>query len=311
MPKPPPGAELSVPMSDATLYRAIVEKMEQGSSYYEAAFFEQRRFDYPTSPVTAIRLPTLAWLDARLNLDWVGKVLLALTCLSWAMVPQISLLERLAVATLTCAAGWHVLIGLTLIHEVWAGLLIALSASLHRKLWMAIPIALLAACIRELAFPFLLLAGTLAAMERRWKEAAAWFGAILAYLAVYAVHYYQWSQFVEPHARSLTGWGQMIGFPNLVHRIVLQTPLRMLPETLATILAAIAPLGWLALGRSGRLVFLYLCGMAILIAVLSRFNNFYWPLMVLPLWLSGLTFWSRLVFQASPSPTRRIRWSVQ
>ena len=69
-----------------------------------------------------------------------------------------------------------------MLHELWAGMLVALAFGLHRPgRWGALlAVAALALAIREHALPFVLLLCAMAAWRRDWTEAAAWAALVLA-----------------------------------------------------------------------------------------------------------------------------------
>ncbi len=70
------------------------------------------------------------------------------------------------------------------LHEVWAGLLVALAIGVHRpgKWGWSLAAAGAALAIREHALPFVLLLGAMAVWRRDWREAGAWGVLVLAFL---------------------------------------------------------------------------------------------------------------------------------
>ncbi|MFD2579857.1 hypothetical protein ACFSTD_17470 [Novosphingobium colocasiae] len=52
---------------DIALYKAAIRRIQAGQNYYDFIVPEQRARDYPVNPGLAVRLPTLAYLDA-----WLG-----------------------------------------------------------------------------------------------------------------------------------------------------------------------------------------------------------------------------------------------
>ena len=63
------------------------------------------------------------------------------------------------------------------LHELWAGMLLALAMGLHRpgrKWGAALVVAGLALAIREHALPFVMLMAAMALWRRDWKEGVAW-----------------------------------------------------------------------------------------------------------------------------------------
>ena len=83
-----------------------------------------------------------------------------------------------------------------LLHEVWAGTLIAISLALHRpNHWSwSVAAAALALAIRELALPYVLLMAAFALYRRSWRELGAWFALVL----LFAFRPFAWTRL--PHA---------------------------------------------------------------------------------------------------------------
>jgi len=171
--------------TDLQLYDVIAGRVAAGENYYAVAVAEQRARNFPVRPGLAVRLPTLALMTA-----WLGQgamialgVLLGLAVLvAWwrRLGEEPGGIDRRIVALLLLAIG--TMLGLKpeylALHEVWAGILLALAFALHRpgKWHAAWPAAALALAIREHALPFVLLLGALAAWRRDWRETAAWGG---------------------------------------------------------------------------------------------------------------------------------------
>jgi hypothetical protein len=285
-------------VSDATLYRHIIRRMELGESYYTAAAQEQRYHGFPLKPIVTVRLPSMSWLNLSSDPQLILRALLVLTAVAWAALPGLALGERTAVAVLITAGAWQVFADdAALIHEYWAALLIALSAAVYRphRWWVALLSALAAVLIRELALPFLLLAGAFAFAEGRCREAAGWAAATLIFGMAMVVHGFQVSQVALPTDRVSSGWLGLLGYPEVIRRIAMLTPIAVFPDPVAKVIASVALVGWLGLrDRRGVFVFLFLIGMTIFLAVFPRYNNLFWTLMVAPLWLAGLTFLPRL-----------------
>jgi len=53
---------------DLALYDKAIERIQAGENYYDFIVPVQRAANYPVNPGLAVRLPTLAYLDA-----WLGK----------------------------------------------------------------------------------------------------------------------------------------------------------------------------------------------------------------------------------------------
>ena len=61
---------------DLALYDVAIARIEKGENYYHFIAEEHRKADYPGRPGLAVRLPTLAYLDAWLGLP--GQIAAAL-----------------------------------------------------------------------------------------------------------------------------------------------------------------------------------------------------------------------------------------
>ena len=286
--------------ADLTLYRAIVDRVDAGEGYYEAAADELRRGNYPLKPFLAFRLPTLAIATA-----WLGRpVMMALQFTLFAAMiwgwwvrldRQFADRGRRISGTMLAAAGIAVALSGRYIdlHEVWAGTLIALSLALHRpgRAAWSIGVAALALSIRELALPYVLLMGALALWRRNWKEAAGWAGLVILFLIAMALHANAVADLVRPGDPGSPGWLTLDGWSGFLRTYHLAGPLRWLPAELAAPLIILALFGWASwkseTGRAGTILY---AGYAIAFMLFGRANNFYWGLMVAPAFLVGLAF---------------------
>ena len=192
---------------DLALYDHVIARIARGENYYQAAAREHRAANYPLRPGVAVRLPTLAYLDLWLGdrgqgadvLIW-GEVLAAIALMLaviWAWWRRLGdepgglRFQLLGTALVFVGASLGLNRYYFVLHELWTGMLIALSLGLHRpeRKWLgAVLAAGLALAIREHALPYVLLMGAAALYRRDWKEGAAW-GALVALFALgLAVH---------------------------------------------------------------------------------------------------------------------------
>lgn len=299
------GGEQAARDTDLQLYDRIAERVGAGENYYTAATQEQRAREFPVRPGLAVRLPTLAFLSATLG--------------TWGML---ALAALLAVATLV--AWWfrlrdepggpehakYVLLLLVIgavagfkpqylaLHEVWAGMLVALALALHRPgKWMGAWVAAaLALSIRELALPVVLLLGALAMWRGNRGEAAAWFMLVLLFGAGLALHLAQVSSVTSASDPLSPNWFALRGMAGWTGNVVLSSPLYLLPGWLAAPLVLLPLLGWAGwktgIGLTG---FLLCLGYGVAFMIAGRDNNFYWALIVMPVWFIGLAFTPRAV----------------
>lgn len=286
--------------ADVLLYQQVAAGVRGGGNYYAVAAEAQRRNGYPVRPFVTMRLPTLALIQAWLP----GIAVFALIC-AIAAVTLFVWFERLgdALARPTTRLIGVILLGiggmicvrpdLVAFHEVWAGLLVALSLALWRPGdWLlAVGVAACAMLIRETAALYAITMAGMAVLNGDRREAMGW-GAALGLLALAVVaHAYGWSHVVRPDDPTGPGWQGLLGFGFFAKTIVLLTGLAPLPELLAVSLVALAIFGWASWRDPLALrVLAVLGGYALLVSLFCRTDTYYWSLMVAPVTLIGLAF---------------------
>jgi hypothetical protein len=285
---------------DLQLYETIAARVRAGENYYAAAVAEQRAGNYPVRPGLAVRLPTLAFVAAWLGTTGLfvlaGLLGLGVVVAWWRRLgeePGGS--ERRPIAILLLVIGG--IVGLKpqyiLIHEVWAGLLLALAIALHRPgrwmvAWVAVALAL---AIREHALPFALLLAAFAAWRRDWRELAAW-AALIALFAVGLVwHLHEVARYLLPSDRPSPPWLVFGGLGGWTGKVIQSAMLYKLPFPLAAVLALLPLVGWAGWKtRLGLVCTLLFLGYGVLFMIAGRANNFYWALVVTPAWFVGYAF---------------------
>ncbi len=302
-PAPAPPVGPAVDYSDVRLYQDMASRIAAGESYYRAATSLQRAHGFPTRPFVTVRLPTLVMAAVWLGWGTLRAVLAALLLLAvvlWyrALAGKVAPGEQIAAALLVLAGGAMVSNpGLVTQHELWAGILltIALALRVRGNLVGAVLAAGLALAIRELALPFVLLAGLFALVEWRWRELAAW--SVLAGLFALALALHAQAEMGEalPSDLPSQGWAEHRGPAAPLRDLADVSLLTLLPRPLAW-LAALLPLyGWLAAPeRLARFAVPLFVGYMALLALFAREQNFYWAIMLLPAYLAGLAFLPRL-----------------
>ena len=285
--------------ADLQLYDRIAGRVAAGESYYAAAIDEQRAANFPVRPGVAVRLPTMAFLTALMGGEAFGGLLLlgALAGGAWYVrlgeEPGGRERRLLAVVLLLFGMAAGLNPSYLVLHEVWAGLFVALAIGLHRAgtwhwAWLAAAAAL---AIREHALPFVLLLGAMAAWRRDWREASAWGVLVLLFLVGLWLHVSRVEAMLLPSDSESPSWLALRGLQGLTGNIVATSPLQFLPAWLAAPFALLPLLGWAGWKSPlGTFAALLCAGYGVLFMIAGRDNNFYWALLVTPVWFAGLAF---------------------
>jgi hypothetical protein len=282
---------------DLRFYASVVSDVRSGRDYEEAAVARQRAAHFPLRPFFTVRPPALAVAQAR----FPGRRATDLTLAALALVVIAIWVWRLR--GLHLGAAWLVGVALTMaaslgmemggagvsyLHEAWAGLLMALSLALRseRRFGLAVAFGLLAALIRELAIPYLVVMAVFALIERRRGEAFAFGLALVAVLIALKLHAADVISLTSSRDLASPGWVAFGGWG-----FVLQTT-RWSLLVIPWVGAAIAPLALLGAAgwrdATGLRLFGLLAGYAAGFLVLGRPENVYWGLMTTPLIGVGL-----------------------
>lgn len=285
---------------DLALYAAIVRRMSAGEPYYPVAADELRKGVYPLRPFVTFRLPVLATAMAALGTTASRIVLWALgiaVVLAWyrRLDGAFSDDGRRLSGALLIASGLTAVAAteFVVLHEVWAGCLIALSFAVHRsdRWWPSVALGLAAILIRELALPFVLLMAAFAVWRRAWPEVAAWGIAIAIFAAALGLHAQAVATVVTAADPASPGWMTVGGWPAFLRAMAETSALRVFPNAVSAALIVLALFGWLSWrGSAGLFGTLLLAGYALIFMVLGRAQNFYWGLIVSPLLLLGFVF---------------------
>jgi hypothetical protein len=299
-----PSAAVPSEIGDFALYRAITQQIAAGAGYYRAAAAAQRAAGYPLRPFITVRPPTLAVVTAAVGMPVMRAVLVAAVLLAvlvwWQRLRTITDPATLqaVIGTLIIGSGLVAFISaaeLVVSHEVWAATLLALSWALHRpgtalSCWLpSVLLATAAVLIRELALPFLLLMTAFAVWQRQWPQVGAWLAGIACFAVALALHAQAVAAVAVAADLASPGWANFSGWPFFVLAMHGATPLRMLPEWTSPLLVPLVMLGWVGwrqpTGLFGALLF---AGYAVLFMALGRPDNWYWGLLIAPLFGLGL-----------------------
>ena len=302
---------------DLALYQAVVARVAAGESFYAASTAEQRARSFPVRPGFAVRLPTLAWIQAAIGplaTALAAYALLAGGALVWwlrlgdegASGSQ----RRFGVALMLLGSSFLLNSTYHPLHELWAGGLIALALGLHRpgRWGPALAVAALALAIRELALPFVLLMAALAARRRDWRESAAWAALAAAFAAALVIHLGVVAQYQRADDLAGPSWLALRGVHGWIGNVVDSSPLYLLPLPLAVVIAALALFGWCSRRTpSGIAAGLLLLGYGLAFMIAGRDNNFYWGLLVTPILFAGLAFVPQALRDRSTGTVRGVR----
>lgn len=295
---------------DLILYDVVIERVSKGENYYQIAAEEHRKRSYPLRPGLAVRLPTLAYIDAALGepgLRIVALVLMLSVLAAWwqRLGPEPrgepgGLQHRgIGLALLFMSAALGLNHDYFVLHEMWAGMLLALAFGLHRprggaggrRYGAALAAAALALAIRELALPFVALMAAMAMWRRDWKEAAAWSALIAVFLGVMAVHLHLVNQQVLPSDGLSAPWLALRGLSGWLSNLILSSSLHFLPHYIAGPLVMLMIFGWAGWkSPAGDFATLLYLGYGVAFMIAGRWNNFYWGAMIVPGLYIGLAF---------------------
>lgn len=296
----PESTHSSEEQRDVLLYDSIVASMRHGGEYYSVAAEKLRQGNYPLRPFITFRLPTLAMVQSHIPpiaIPICLYLLAATTALAWAvrLVEALrSWLARVA-AILLLAGGMTVFVQDVLwpFHEIWAGLLVALSLALRRSTrWIdAVAIGLVAALIRETAAVYMLLMAALAWRDGARREALGWGLALVLLAVALGFHAVAVGKVVTSLDTVSPGWSGLLGFGFFVKAIAASTALMILPAWAQAMMVGLALFGWTAwrdpLATRAALLF---AAFAVLLSAFARADTFYWALMIAPAFLIGLCF---------------------
>jgi hypothetical protein len=295
------GPATTVRFDDLQLYDAVIARLQRGEGYYAVIVEEHRKLPFPVKPGFAVRLPTLAYLAAWLGPYGLlaGSVLLfaAISLTWWKRLgdePGGAEHRLLAMALLLTCASFVLVRYFHVLHELWAGGLIALALGLHRpgKHWIAaLLVAALALAIRETALPFVLLAAAVAGYRRDWRECLAWTALAAAFIVLWTLHLETVAAHTRPGDPVSSSWITLRGLSGWLSLSILPTPLRYLPSLIAGPAVVLALLGWCGWRtRLGSFIALLLMGYGLAFMIAGRPENWYWGALVSPVLLVGLAF---------------------
>jgi len=283
---------------DVALYRAEVDRMQAGQSYYQAAGIELRERGYPTKSVFNWRTPLPLWLIGKLPDPVFGKALLCglalcavVLCFDWLAReggPAVAIVGVLLLcgAILPCFLG-----DLFVMPVLWAGFLITLSLALLAagRLKLGVIAGCAALFLRDLAGPFVVVMLGLALCRRRFREAAYWSIGLAAYSLFFAFHVYQVSLMQQAGGRAQEdSWVQLGGLAFVISTTQLNGWLLVLPQWVAALYLPLALLGFAAWrGEAAQRAGIAAAAYVLLFGFVGQDFNQYWGSLIAPLLCLG------------------------
>ncbi len=276
---------------DVQLYASVTSRVAAGEDYYLVLAEELPAFGYASRSVFNWRLPTLTWLNALLpSTAWSQGFLILVgfvTVMAWALVlrREIPRAATAGVPLLVMCMGAMFMKNAALLHDAWAGLLIAASLAFWglSRLGLSVALGAAAVLIRELSLPFVLLMAVMAWRESRKKETVAWAGVALLFGAVWLWH--------ASHVRPLipaggmnSSWVVMGGWGFALSTTQANPVLLLLP---AWLVAVIVPMVWAGFWSwqtaLGHRLTLAVTGYLVFFMIAGRPENWYWGFLIAPL----------------------------
>ncbi len=291
---------------DVRLYGDILKRVSAGENYYSAALDQQRTHQYPTRPFVTVRPPTLAWASARFGLEGLRAITVSVLFASiivWmgALRGRVTVIEKVAMAVAIFMFGIVAFFSrIGLVHEMVAGMFLSLAIGLYRPRfgWMLSLLALaIALAVREMVLPFLLLWGAFAVLEKRWRELAAIAVVLVLFTIGMVLHAQEVMAYRLPGDLPSPPWNGAQGLKLVLTSLTQLSVLMAVPPGVGGVLALLPFLGWLALGgRIGLFCTLWFAGMMLAISLFARPNNFYWVVLLLPTYLTGIVLVPRALY---------------
>lgn len=298
--------------SDLDFYRQVVDGIREGDSYYGVIDAQQAAFGFPTTPVVTVREPTLAWFLAQVSTGVGSALLIAIAVAALVLLVRtvdLAGLRRLvSVPTiLLMALSLVVLVSPSAVvfHEVWSATLLVLGL-------VALPYAngrasmvamLLAAMVRELVAPAMVLMACIAWRSGRRREAVEWAVAVAVFLGFYAWHAYQVQQHVSPTEVASPGWITFRLWPGVVDAFATSSLLVLVPTGVASVLVVLGVLGWVSQrGRVAEPVAGVVLVYVALLSVAGRPDTSYWGTYAGALVVAGVPLGIAAVFDLTRRP---------
>lgn len=279
-------------------HASIVDAVRHGLDYYPATAEALRSAEPGTRSIASFRLPALTVIAAYLPESVLAAMLYALAAAvlyAWTtrLTPAFRRPSLRFAALLLLAAGAIRFVDLDFIvlHEVWAGLLIALSLAVRRPgRWIeAVALGLAAILIREAAVPYVAVMALFAWAEGERREALGWAIALAVSAVAIGAHLAAVADVAGPLASLATG--AALEGSGFVRSIAAATALSFVPLAVAAPIVALALFGWAAWRDALALrMAAIVCAYVALVGLLAPADAWHWALLVAAPFLAGLLF---------------------
>jgi hypothetical protein len=294
------GQEQAV-SDDVQLYLAEINRIRGGEGYYQVAAEELVARGFPTRSFFNWRTPISIWMMAALPSTEFARALLIASVLLLLMISVtaackddqrlanfgLPLAVSLTSPLLTCFVGHQFVM-----HEIWAGIAIALSAAAYgiERRSIAVGLGLFALFLRELALPYCGICLIFAAFQHRRSEVTVWLLGIVSWAICYAVHCWMVSQWIAPDAiEHRHGWIQFGGLAFVLGTVQVNYYLLTAPMFVTSIFLTLALVGladWTS--EWGRRVFVTVAVYLAAFCIVGQDFNRYWGYLMSPLLCYGL-----------------------
>jgi hypothetical protein len=298
------GTSLPTPngSSDPALYAAVIQRVRGGEGYYPAMGTELVARGYPTASVFNWRLPTLTMFQSRLPaVQFQAGLVLSLglvAAFSWMtyLRPRTTRAWVTAVGCLVLTLPVWPLFSppSVLLHDLWAGQLIAFSLALwaNRHPYQSAVVAALAVTLREQALMFTVVMSAAGFLERRPREGWLWVAVCVVGFVAILGHALMVLRYMPPE--SITGrWLSFGGWPFVLITTRVNVVLMQAHGALVAVAAPVALAGLLLWpGAAGRRAAAVAIGFTAVFLLVGRPDNWYWGLLtspLLPLGVAGVT----------------------
>jgi hypothetical protein len=273
--------------ADSDLFSATIADLQAGVGYHDAFGAELRRLRYPTRSIFNWRQPLLYWTLAFIphgqSLLYVGAAVLVV--ITWMLQQQWATVVLLIAAMLPIATT------VVTFSELWAGVLLGLSAVAYiaRRRTLGVACAVAALAFRELAAPYCIALSLASLVRRDWREVRMWAVGLAVYVPYYGWHVWQATHRIGASDLSHPHSWLSLGGPVFLFRVFQFTSPIFIASTLLFAIAMACAVLVLLSQVAPRSLQLGLLPYVPFFMVIGQPFNVYWAFVVAPLfalWLS-------------------------